>query len=205
MKTIEKSLVLSIVFSVLYNIVNFSVSCENINSKVFRLHILANSDSNEDQNLKLRIKSEIQELSKKLLSSNYNKEKSEDVFIKNLSNVEKIVKNEIRNCGYDYPVFTKVTNSYFTTRNYENFTLPAGNYDALEIKIGSGEGKNWWCVIFPMLCVGASSKNKILDKTFNKNEKNIICNNKKKYAIKFRIVEIYQLVKKWIYSKIYKL
>ena len=205
MKTIEKSLVLSIVFSVLYNIVNFSVSCENINSKVFRLHILANSDSTEDQNLKMHIKDKVQELSREIVSIGNNKKELEDIFIKNLSNVEKIAKNEIRNCGYNYPVSARVTNSYFNTRNYENFTLPAGNYDALEIKIGSGEGKNWWCVIFPMLCVGASSKNKILDKTFNKNEKNIICNNKKKYAIKFRIVEIYQLIKNWVYSKIYRL
>lgn len=205
MKTIEKSLVLSIVFSVLYNIVNFSVSCENINSKVFRLHILANSDSTEDQNLKMHIKDKVQELSREIVSIGNNKKELEDIFIKNLSNVEKIAKNEIRNCGYNYPVSARVTNSYFNTRNYENFTLPAGNYDALEIKIGSGKGKNWWCVIFPMLCVGASSKNKILDKTFNKNEKNIICNNKKKYAIKFRIVEIYQLIKNWVYSKIYRL
>ena len=205
MKTIEKSLVLSIVFSVLYNIVNFSVSCENINSKVFRLHILANSDSTEDQNLKMHIKDKVQELSREIVSIGNNKKELEDIFIKNLSNVEKIAKNEIRNCGYNYPVSARVTNSYFNTRNYENFTLPAGNYDALEIKIGSGKGENWWCVIFPMLCVGASSKNKILDKTFNKNEKNIICNNKKKYAIKFRIVEIYQLIKNWVYSKIYRL
>lgn len=205
MKTIEKSLILGMIFSVLYNIVNFSVSCENINSKIFRLHILANSDSVEDQSLKMRIKDKIQKFSKNILNNHNNKEESEDIFIKNLSNVEKIAKNEIRKCGYNYPVSARVTNSYFNTRNYENFTLPAGNYDALEIKIGSGKGENWWCVIFPMLCIGTSSKNKNLDKTFNKNEKNIICNRKKKYAINFRIVEIYQLVKKWIYSKIYKL
>ncbi len=202
MKAIEKSIVVGLIFSALYNAVDFSVSCENINSKIFRLHILANSDSAQDQNLKIRIKNKIQQFSQNVLNDYNSKEEAESIFIKNLSNIEEIAKKEIKNCGYNYPICSRVANSYFSTRNYEDFVLPAGNYDALEIKIGSGEGKNWWCILFPMLCVGTAKKSKRLNKTFCKNERDIICNKRKKYVIRFKFVEMYHTLRNWINKKL---
>lgn len=202
MKVMERSLIIGIFFTIIYNIVNTNVKCENINSKIFRLHILANSNSEMDQNLKLCVRDKIQEFSKNTLNNVTDKIMAESIFAKNLGNIEKIAKNEIEKYGYNYPVCAKITNKYFNTRNYENFTLPAGNYDALELKIGAGKGKNWWCIMFPTLCIGGpSSKNhKQLENSLNKNEIRFIKSKKNKYVIKFKIVEMYQLFKSWINS-----
>lgn len=177
-------LILTIMIS---NFVTFADNCEDISNKVFRVHILANSDSIEDQNLKLEIRDlittkyapkitnccSVDEI--KCYLNGKNKEIIEDC--------EEIIKSR----GYDYTVTFEIINMFFTTRQYESYTLPAGNYDAIRIKIGTGNGKNWWCVMYPNLCLPSALDKESLS-LFTKEELDVI--TKDSVKIKFKLYEI---------------
>ena len=193
MKPIEKSLVLGIILTILYSFVNFGVGCENINKKVLRLHILANSDTDIDQNIKMKIKNEIQNF-----ANMKNKEEAIKICNENLVNMEKIIYKELRkNNENNKKIEIKLGKNFFKTREYSNITMPAGTYDSLQIKVGSGKGKNWWCILFPVLCLGVAYTNSTLT-AFNKNEKKITTNKKPDLKFKFKILELHETLKKRI-------
>lgn len=197
-RTVEKSIILGIIFTILYNFVNFSVNCENINNKVLRLHILANSNSVIDQNVKMKVKNEIQNFTHKILFNVKNKKEAIEICNKNLGNMREIAVRELSKSNrINKKIEIKLEKTFFRTRNYNNITMPAGFYDAIKIKIGSGKGKNWWCVIFPVLCLGIAQTNTII-KTFNKNENKISSNKNPTFKFKFKIVELYENFKKWL-------
>ena len=125
---------------------------EDLSNNFFRLHILANSDSNEDQNLKLKIRDNIIEYMNTLSYSGLTKEEAINLTNSNLENFKKIAEKIILDEGYNYPVSLEIGNFYFPTKEYGNISLPAGYYDALKIEIGEAKGKNWWCSLFPPLC-----------------------------------------------------
>lgn len=187
MNKTEKFVILGIIFSILYNFVNFSVLCDHINSKILRLHIMANSNSEIDQNIKICIKNKIQNFMKDTLEQAKNKNEAEQICTKKLSEIKKIAENELNNHKINNKVEVKIKNSYFKTREYESITMPAGNYDAVEIKIGTGKGENWWCILFPTLCIGTATAEH-MHKHLKKEE--IKCTNKKKFKAKFKILEI---------------
>ena len=126
-------------------------------------------------------------------------ENKEDALIlskNSLDKIKNVAETEIKNLGYDYEAKVEIVNMHFNTRQYGDTTLPAGNYDALRVIIGSGKGKNWWCVMFPSICIGSSGDNKA-DMVFNEEEKDII-ENEGKYEFKFKCVEIYEECKSWV-------
>ncbi len=133
----------------------FAKECEEMPDKLFRLHILANSDSEEDQQLKYELRdyllSDMEEIFKDCSSA----QDAGEAARKNLALITEKSQQFVKDKGYDYNITASVENIYFTTRNYGGFVAPAGNYDALRILIGEGEGHNWWCVMFPPLCLGA--------------------------------------------------
>lgn len=112
--------------------------------KLTRLHVLANSDSQEDQTLKLQVRDAV-------LAASEGETVLDTPLLEKL---ERAAQAEVRQRGYDYPVTVTREYYYFDTREYENFSLPAGYYDAVRVVIGEGAGKNWWCVIYPPLCAG---------------------------------------------------
>jgi len=124
-----------------------SVQAE-LSSKLTRLHVVANSDSDEDQALKLKVRDAVLEASKGY--SEINDEL--------LSVMQKAAEECIKREGYNYGVTVELSEMWFDTRDYDGFSLAAGMYDAVKVKIGKGEGKNWWCVIFPPLCAAVSEK-----------------------------------------------
>ncbi|MGN0610753.1 MAG: stage II sporulation protein R [Ruminiclostridium sp.] len=136
----------------------FAQDCEEKPDEVLRLHILANSDSNEDQQLKYDLRDYI--------LSNYGEVFSECTGFEDSVKAAKLYKSEIeqaanefvRSKGYNYKVKCEIGKTYFTTRKYENYTLPAGEYTAVRLLIGNAEGKNWWCVMFPPLCLPAAGE-----------------------------------------------
>ena len=97
----------------------------------------------------------------------------------------------IRQNGYDYKAKVKLTKEYYNTRKYDNFILPAGMYDSLKITIGNAEGHNWWCVMFPTVCLSGCTSD--FDKYLTDEEKDLIFNDK--YVVKFKIIEIYEKLK----------
>ena len=129
-----------------------SAVSNNLSDAVFRLHVLANSDSAEDQALKLKVRDSLLNYMNDICSNCTTKEEAISLAKENKKNFQQIAEQTISENGYNYPVKINIDNFYFPTKNYGDITLPAGFYDALRVEIGEAKGKNWWCVMFPPLC-----------------------------------------------------
>lgn len=200
MKTAEKALCLALILTILFTFSGFTACCEDIPNHVLRLHVLANSDSSADQSLKLKVRDCILKESAGLLDGVTDKTNAEKVVSEQIPKLQKAAAAEINKQGYNYPVKVTLTNMYFTTRQYDSVTLPAGRYDALRVTIGSGKGHNWWCVIFPPMCLPAAEKQEELKDVLNKDELNIT-ENQSGYIVKFKTVEAYEQLKEWLKNK----
>lgn len=188
----ETALALGLVLTFLLSMASFSVQCSNIRSDVLRLHILANSDSESDQALKLKVRDELLKNSGDIFSNDTDISQAMASAKQNLSKMTKIAQNTVKKQGYDYPVTVKLEKTYFETRHYEKYTLPAGVYNAVRVLIGSGKGHNWWCVMYPSLCLPAAADN--YDAALDENEQDVV-ENYPKYEIKFKIVEAFEWLK----------
>ena len=192
MRLFTKSLCVALILTMLFSVLPFEASCQEIRKDVFRLHILANSDTDKDQSLKLKVRDAVLEYTENLYKNSNTKEEAEILTSKNLQNIANVAKQVIVDNGYNYNVTCQIEDVYFNTRTYENVTMPSGTYRALQIKIGDAKGKNWWCVMYPTLCVGASTDYKALDDKLNDKEYDTLVNEKTQY--KFKIVEIYERI-----------
>ena len=191
MKLFLKSACIAFVLVVIYSLIPFQAQCDNISNDVFRLHILANSDSEYDQSVKLKIRDRVLEYSKSLFESASSKEEAESLISQNLDNITQVAKNELQNLGCGQNVRAEIKKMYFTTRYYDSYTLPSGMYDALRITIGSGKGHNWWCVMYPSICISAASEqDEKAKKALDDGEYDIIKNEK--YSYKFKVVELFE-------------
>ncbi len=177
----------------------FIKTSENISNQIFRLHILANSDSDEDQQLKLKVRDNILVSGEELFKNCKTLEEIINVSNQNIKYFQKIAENTIKENGYTYPVKVYVDKEYFNTRHYDKITLPSGIYNALKIEIGAAKGHNWWCIMFPAICLPAVSDDEI-NKILSDDEIELI-NSNDKYEIRFKIVEIYEKIKSNIKSK----
>lgn len=129
---------------------------ESIAEKVLRFHVIANSDSSEDQALKLKVRDAVGEEMAQLLADADCREDSEIIITERLSEIEEIAKEVIVEEGYDYEVCAYIGDVEFPVKTYGDYTFPAGQYEALEVVIGEGAGKNWWCVMYPNMCFSGS-------------------------------------------------
>lgn len=172
---------------------NVSNSLEN---NIFRLHILANSDSLDDQSLKLKVRDNIISYLEKKCDNC--KSKSDFIYVanSNLENLKNIAENTILEYGFNYPVEIEINNFYFPTKYYGNISLPAGYYDGLKVKIGNAQGQNWWCSLFPPLCFTDISSGIIdeeseenLKENISEEEFSIVSSSNGIYKLKFRLIE----------------
>ena len=124
----------------------------NISDSVFRLHVLANSDSKEDQDLKYKVRDNLLSYMNEICSNCKTKQEAICIVEENKETFKQIALDTIKNEGYSYSVDIEIGNFEFPTKNYGDVSLPAGFYDALRVKIGEAKGQNWWCVMFPPLC-----------------------------------------------------
>ena len=125
---------------------------EGIAGKIFRLHVVANSEKEEDQELKLDVKKTVVDYLSRRLGSGADLEETREYVLENLPEIEQAALKTIEEQGKDYPISAVVEKTYFPDKTYGDCTFPAGEYEALNIRIGKGEGKNWWCVLYPSLC-----------------------------------------------------
>ena len=125
--------------------------------RVVRLHVLANSDSQADQALKLTVRDRILEVAEPVLEDSSDREEARAALTAALPELEQAAEETIAAAGYDYSVTARLEETLFPTREYDGFALPAGEYLALRVVIGAGAGQNWWCVVFPPLCAAASA------------------------------------------------
>ncbi len=185
-KRFELSLVLSLVFVLLLSFTNFSAHCNEIENGVLRLHILANSDNEVDQAVKLKVRDNILKESENIFQSATSKEEALSNAQNSLPKIIDIAKRTLKENGFNYMVTGEICKAYFNTRQYDGFTLPAGYYDAVRISLGKAEGKNWWCVLFPEICISASAN---FGKTLSEGSKDTV-ENAENYKVRFKVVEL---------------
>ena len=175
-------------------------SRDQLADKVVRLHILANSDSEEDQALKLRVRDRVLERATELLEQTGDRREAEEVLQSHLPELERIAAEEISACGYEYDVTAEVANTMFPTKEYDGFTLPAGEYLALRIIIGEGNGRNWWCVVFPPLCTTAAADvpASALAAGFDEEEVALVTEENEGYVLKFKAMEWWEAIREKI-------
>lgn len=199
-KTLKIFVPLFLVFVFVFSyIAPFIETSENISDQVFRLHILANSDSAEDQQLKLKVRDEILKKGETVFVSSNSLEETIELCKDNIALFQQTAEQCLKDNGSDYEVKVYVDKEYFNTREYDEITLPSGIYNALKIEIGQGKGHNWWCVMFPAICLSSVTDDE-LNKYLSEDEQKLV-NSDSKYEVRFKIVEIYEKVKSKIISE----
>lgn len=172
----------------------------DIANSVFRLHVIANSDSTEDQNLKLKVRDELLKFMNELSKDCSSKQEVMEMAKVHQNDLENIAKQIISNNGFNYGVSVEIGKADFPTKHYGDISLPVGTYDALKVKIGDSNGQNWWCVMFPPLCfvdvstgiVPDSSKQE-MQENLNEEEFDLISNtDSSEISFKFKLVELFQ-------------
>lgn len=174
------------------SVVSFARECENIRRDVLRLHVVAESDSEADQRLKLLVRDELLEKGGEIFSGTLTAEQAERVILPKTEELEATAESVLRENGCNNSVKITVAEEYFATRCYENFTMPAGVYTAVRVNIGSAQGQNWWCVMFPPLCLPAASE--AADAFFTDGEMKVVSSSPE-YEPRFKIVELYEKIK----------
>lgn len=164
-----------------------------LSDSVIRLHIVANSDSQEDQALKLAVRDRVLAQAEELYPQGATLEEARAALEGHLNQLAAAGRAVVEEQGYDYPVAAQLTDCWFPTKEYEDFALPAGNYTALQVTIGEGEGQNWWCVAFPPLCLGAASET--VEEAaqagyFTPEQKGLITGENEGYVLKFKSLEL---------------
>lgn len=182
---------LYIAFSCTY----FTASAQTVKDDVVRLHILANSNSEADQEVKLKVRDALLETNAAILEKGVTTENAQRYFEESKDVLLNTAEKTLKENGFDYSVKIALGTEYYQTREYGDLTFPAGQYTSLKITLGEGRGKNWWCVMFPPLCVPAAEgvqadKEKAVGYLPESGEK--VINGGNKYVVKFKFLEIYE-------------
>lgn len=177
-----------------------SAVSSDIQNSVFRLHVIANSDSKEDQDLKYIVRDNVLSYMNEICKSVSSKQDAINIANEHLEDFKRIALDTIHENGFDYDVSVEIGNFSFPTKTYGDISLPSGYYDALRIKIGEASGQNWWCVMFPPLCfVDVSSgivpddSKEAIKKDLSDEEFSLISNeNNSEISFKFKLIEFFQ-------------
>lgn len=189
---IEISLLVALIFCCVFNINTFSKQCENIREKMLRMHVIANSDTEEDQSLKLKVRDAVLTAGKEVFDGSVTSTEAKEKIEPYIEYLESVALETIQNEGFDYGVNIEIDNEYFNTRTYDNkVTLPAGNYNAIKVIIGEGEGENWWCVMFPPMCLPSAVAECEISDVLTDTETEIVTETEK-YKFRFKIIEFFE-------------
>jgi len=185
----------------LWSILGFQARCAGIRKEVLRLHVIANSDSEADQSAKLHVRDRLLEAGADMFDGTMDAAGAEAEITPRIAELEACARAALRERGLNYPVRVTVGEEYFGTRTYEEagVTLPAGRYQALRVILGAGEGRNWWCVMFPPLCLPVASARAAvsLDAVLTNGQLHVVKSNPK-FEIRFKLVEIWESLKEKI-------
>ena len=205
MKNFKNLLIIFTLFIVYILISIFSYSnavSNNISNNVFRLHVIANSDSVEDQNLKYDVRDALIAYMNSISANISSKEEAIKLVKENKNEFYKIAKKVIADKGFNYDVNIDVGNFSFPTKTYGDISLPAGFYDALKVEIGEASGQNWWCVMFPSLCFVDVSEGIVpkeskedLKANMDTENYNLISSDTLEFKVKFKLVELFESAK----------
>ena len=166
-----------------------------LSDKLIRLHVVANSDSEADQDAKLKVRDSVVSALDKLLAGAETKDEAEKIISENLGEINSAAENTLVGLGCAYGVRSEMKTEPFPTRGYDTFSLPAGYYTALRVTIGDGGGKNWWCVVYPKLCTERAAEKADFEKLgMTEDEAGLVTQNGG-YVIKFRLMELIEKAK----------
>lgn len=197
---VQAAAIILILITTIISTAAFSTRCDEVRTNVLRLHILANSDSEADQALKLIIRDKLLTEGADVFDGSVTADNAADKIAEASERLKAVAEKTAKENGFDYEVKIEVTEEYFDTRSYENVTLPAGRYKAVKVIIGEGAGKNWWCVMFPPLCLPAAEENDErdvkIDAILTDSGVRLIESNPK-FEVRFKIVEIYEKIKSY--------
>ena len=186
-KLIGVSVILTVIIS---NFVQVGKSLDSLRENVLRMHILANSDSIADQSLKLKVRDAILEHSEEIFGKKVSFEDFKNVSAENLEKIHEIAQAVIDEYGFDYDISVEETKMFFDERTYGDITMPAGDYDAVRVTIGSAEGHNWWCVMYPPLCIPMASEitdDKEIEQEFFSTRELDMIRKPEKYEVRFML------------------
>lgn len=182
----------ALIFAIIGNLKEELSEDMEIYDKTLRLHIPANSDSAEDQSLKLKVKDAVIKLLEEPLSKCKTKEEAVSVAEKMKAEIEKTADKVILQNGKSYKASVSITEEYYPRKDYEGITLPAGSYSSVKIELGEADGQNWWCVLFPQVCTGtAEAREALAEVGFTANQIRLLTEQESgEYTVKFKILEI---------------
>jgi len=170
----------------------------NISESVFRLHVLANSDTAEDQNLKYKVRDRLIEYMNNLADGYTSKNDVINLAKEYISEFKEVAKRVVQENGYDYDVNVSIGNFEFPTKTYGDISLPAGFYDALKVEIGEAKGQNWWCVMFPPLCfvdvtsgIVPDESKELMQEELSDEEYYLISEHTPEIKFKFKLLELF--------------
>lgn len=193
-KAFHLALVFGLISAVFLSFADFNSACDGLRESVLRLHIVANSDSSEDQQIKLKVRDEILSRSEEIFQNCDSIEGAVISAKDACEEIEKAANEVLAKNGFSYGAKAEIGDCYFETREYDDFTLPAGTYNSLIITLGEANGKNWWCVVFPQVCLPAAKSASLYD-TADENSAQVAY-GKSQYQMRFKVVEVYENIKK---------
>ncbi len=169
-----------------------------IYDQTIRLHILAASDSERDQSLKLTVRDALLDEVAKITEKAPDKEAGESILRENIPYLTEIAKETLEREGCNEDVKITLTREYYPTRDYDHLRLPEGEYTSLQVKIGAAEGKNWWCILFPPVCTSSARAEEAMAETgFSKSQIRLLTEDEDpRYTLKFRVVEQFSKIKR---------
>ena len=172
------------------SLAQYFVNCGQVREGVLRLHVIAASDSAADQTVKLAVRDEALRAGAAVFDGSVTAEQAEERITPYLPRIEEAANRVLREEGFDYTAAARLVEEYFDVRTYDGVTLPAGRYRALKIVLGEGKGKNWWCVMFPPLCLPAATAERDDAYAVFSGDGAKVVYGEPEYEIRFKIVEL---------------
>ena len=178
--------------------VSLSAGQKELADKLIRLHVVANSDSGDDQEAKLLVRDRVLTELDTMLAGVTERDEAIDIIESNLDEIARVSGEELAKSGLEYRVRAAIAAENFPTRDYDTFSLPAGRYESLRVEIGAAAGKNWWCVVFPPICGTAAGDKVTAMRSLSGGEVSLITKDTPGYVIKFKSLELLQRLRAWI-------
>ena len=194
---LELSAVLTILILVICQTVSAAAEQRSLSEKMIRLHVIANSDSEDDQTMKLLARDAVLTRAEAILRQASNREEAMEDLNAALPELERTAYDA---CGGAYPVHAVLEMTEFPRKEYDGFALPAGEYMALRVIIGEGAGRNWWCVVYPPLCMASCTEleDTALRAGLDGDDVQLITEADSGYVLKFRAVELWERLRQWL-------
>lgn len=195
-RLLGRALVCGFVLAALCSFFPFAAACGQLPRDVVRLHVVANSNGAEDQAVKLLVRDAVLEEAARWYQGAGSMEEASSRLCTHLQSIAGAARQVLEEQGMDYSATAQMTEMYFPTRDYGDFRLPAGRYRTLRVTLGEGAGKNWWCVVFPSLCLPAATQEEAL-LTLPEGERQVV-EGGQEVQVKLKAVELWESLREWL-------